>query len=244
MNDWPIRSLHQIELTSRCNLRCVYCISPQIVDGKMKDRPSLDLTREHFLRALEWVKLLVKADSQGELNLAGTGESTMHPDFVEFVKLAREALGWDRRLCFATNGLLMTRELAKQIAPYQPTVWVSMHRPEKAKGAIDALKEFGLLGCASMDPAVAAVDWARQVDWGFTAETFGVACPWKKNGWAFVLADGRLSSCCFDDGSGVIGHVNDEIGSVRGKPYKLCKDCHQDVGADGFRDRVEGRVRR
>lgn len=237
MHEWPLRSLHQIEVTSHCNLRCVYCPSPNL------GRPKLHMERSTFLRALEWVKRFVATNSQGELNLAGIGESTMHPDFVEYVKLAREALGWEQRICFATNGLLMTREMAAQLAPYKPTVWVSMHRPEKAKGAIDALREFGLLESPSCDAAYAAVDWARQVDWKFTADTFGDACPWKKRGWAFVLADGRISTCCFDaDGSGVVGHVNDEIGSVSGKPYRLCKDCHQDVGVEGFRDRVEGRV--
>ena len=95
---------------------------------------------------------------------------------------------------------------------------------------------------AAVDAAVYAVDWAGQVDWKFTAPTFGEPCPWKREGWCFVLADGRISTCCFDaDGSGVVGHVNDPIGSVRCRPYRLCKDCHQDVGVDGFRDRVEGR---
>lgn len=233
--DWPLRSLHQIELTSHCNLRCVYCPSPVL------GREKLHMSMETFARALEWVKHFRAARTQGELNLAGIGESTMHPNFVECVKLAREALGWENRVCFATNGLLMTRELAQAIAPYKPTVWVSMHRPEKAKGAIDALKEFGLLDAFSCDPAYAAVDWAGQVKWDFTAETFGAPCPWKKAGWGFVLADGRISSCCFDaDGSGVVGHVNDSLGSVCGKPYRLCKTCHQDVEVEGFRDRLEG----
>ena len=233
---WPIRSLHQIEITSHCNLRCVYCPSPVL------GREKLHMSREHFMRSLEWVKHYVAAGTQGELNLAGIGESTLHPDFVEFVGIAREALGWQRRVCFATNGLLMTREMAQALKPFKPTVWVSLHRPEKAKGAIDALREAGLLELGSCDPAMQAVDWAGQVDWKLTTEDFGMPCPWKARGWVYVLADGRMSSCCFDStGSGVVGHVSDAIGSVRGRPYVLCKSCHQDVMIDGFRDRVEGR---
>ena len=232
---WELRSLHQIELTSHCNLRCVYCPSPKL------ERPKLHMEEPVFRRTLEWVRHFVEAGTQGELNLAGIGESTLHPRLVEFVRLAREALGWERRLCFASNGIAMTDELAQALKPYNPRVWVSLHRPEAAKRGIDALREAGLLESPSCDPAYAAVDWAGQVDWKFSAETFGVPCPWKKHGWGFVLADGRFSSCCFDaDGSGAVGHVDDPIGSVRGSAYKLCNGCHQDVGVEGFRDRVEG----
>lgn len=236
MTDWPIRSIHQIEITSSCNLRCVYCPSPNL------GRPKVDMDGTTFTRALEWVRHYVAAGTQGELNLAGIGESTLHADFVEYVKLAREAIGWHRKLHFATNGLLMTRELASKIEPFRPSVAVSMHRPEKAKGAIDALREFGLLEGAASDPALNAVDWAGQVEWGLTTQNFGSPCDWRGQGWGAVLADGRISSCILDaNGSGVVGHVNDPIGSVRGKPYGLCRTCHMDVGIDGWRHRVEGR---
>ena len=238
MNDWPIRSLHQIEITSNCNLRCVYCPSPNL------GRPKVDMDRPTFMRALEWVRHLVDAGTQGELNLAGIGESTLHPNLVEYIGFAREAIGWRRKLHFATNGLLMTRELAKAIEPWKPSVAVSMHRPEKAKGAIDALREFGLLEGAAADAATNAVDWAGQVEWGLTTQNLGSPCDWSHQGWIAVLADGRLSSCSMDaSGIGVVGHVNEPIGSVRGKPYELCKACHMDVGFDGWRDRVEGRRR-
>lgn len=236
MTDWPIRSLHQIEITSNCNLRCVYCPSPNL--GRQK----VDMTRSHFLRALEWVKHFVAQGTQVELNLAGIGESTLHPNFIQFVMLAREALGWKHKLHFATNGLMMDRALAEAIAPWRPSVAVSMHRPERAKGAIDALREFGLFEGAASDAATNAVDWAGQIEWGLTTQNFGAPCDWSHQGWAAVLSDGRISSCSMDsDGSGVFGHVSDQIGSLRGKPYKLCKNCHMDVGIEGWRDRVEGR---
>ena len=235
--NWGIKSLHQVEITSNCNLRCVYCPSPNL------GRPKLDMSRAHFLRAMEGVKHLVSVGTQGELNIAGIGESTLHPDFVEYVRIARGSIGWQRKLHFATNGLLMTRDLAKAIAPFRPSVAVSMHRPEKAKGAIDALREFGLFEGAASDAATNAVDWAGQVDWKLTTDNFGSPCDWRSQGWIAVLADGRMSSCAMDaDGSGVIGHVDQEFDTVRGRPYKLCKGCHFDVGVDGFRNRVEGRL--
>ena len=235
---WEIKSLHQIELTSHCNLRCVYCTSPNL------KRPKLDMDEKTFDRALAWVKYYVDLGTQGELNMAEIGESTMHPLLPEYLMRARAVIGNQRRLCFATNGILVTEELAKKIAPAQPSIWVSLHRPEKAKHAVDILREYGLLVGVSTSPALDAVDWARQVDWEVTSKMFGDACDWRRNGWVEVMADGRLTTCCFDsDGSGVIGHIDQEPGSVVSKPYRLCKDCHLDVGIEGWRDRVEGRVR-
>lgn len=235
-NEWPLRSLHQIELTSHCNLRCVYCTSPNL------GRPKLDMDEATFQRALYWVRHFMREGTQGDLDMAGIGESTLHPRLPEYLRRAREVIGWERKLCFATNGLLITKELVEAMAPSKPLISVSMHRPERAKPAIDLLLDAGLLHAASMDPATDAVDWAGQVEWRTTTQEFGNRCPWSALRWTEVMADGRLTACAFDsDGSGVFGHVNDEPGSVSWKPYRLCKSCHLDVQIEGFRDRVEGR---
>ena len=42
-----------------------------------------------------------------------------------------------------------------------------------------------------------------------------------------VLADGRVSRCCFDaDGSGVIANVMQDLTRFQTSPYHLCKKCH------------------
>jgi hypothetical protein len=47
-------------------------------------------------------------------------------------------------------------------------------------------------------------------------------------GWGFVLADGRISTCCFDgSGIGVFGSVDDKPETLSTKPYKLCESCNQ-----------------
>jgi hypothetical protein len=235
---WPIRSLHQIEVTSRCNLRCVYCTHPNL------GRPKQDMDALTFSKALEWVKHYVAKGTQGELNLAGTGESTLHPQLVEYVKQARLALGWDQRLLFTTNGLLVDDGLVAALKPYRVGVFVSLHRPEAAKNAVDLLRDAGMLLGVSVDPAMSAVDWAGQVDWQVTTPAFGSPCDWRKQGWCMVLSDGRITQCCFGPSSeadGIIGHVNHAVGEVVSRPYKLCRSCHLDVGIEGWRDRVEGR---
>lgn len=216
----PVAAIHQIEITSRCNLACRYCVHP-----KNMPRAKMDIDHADWLKALDLVSGFVKAGTQHELNLCGIGESTMHPRFVEYVAMAREAVGERVSLTLATNGLLMTEDMARDLVPFHPMIWVSLHRPEKAAHAVNALRKVGLLSGISADPSLSSVNWAGQVEWPVTAAQ-GI-CPWVVNGRAFLMADGRLSRCCFDsDGSGTICHVQ-ELDRQETTPYHLCASCHQ-----------------
>lgn len=220
---FPITQIHQIEMTSHCNLRCRYCPSPKL------PREKLHMSDEDYKQALVWVKRYSSRATQGELNLAGIGESTMHPEFVRNVFWAREALDQSQPLVLATNGLLMTDEMARAIAPTGIRVWVSLHRPEKAGPAVEALKKAGILAGISADPSVASINWAEQVKWHRSAtRTF---CPWVRGGWVFVMADGRVSRCCIDAaGRGVMTTIHNDLDQHRTSAYSLCETCDQDVG--------------
>lgn len=227
---FKIRRLHQIEMTSHCNLRCRYCPSPKL------GREKLHMDRETYLTALGWAGHFVAKGLQNELNLAGIGESTMHPDFIEFLALARKVVGDGCALVLATNGLLVTPELAKEMARYKPMVWVSMHRPEKAGPAIEALRAAGILNGVSADPSVASINWAGQVDWHVSAAPRN--CDWIAGGRAFVLADGRVSRCCLDaTGKGVFAHVRDNLAEMRTSPWELCRTCDQNLNIPGYNQR-------
>jgi len=225
----PIESIHQIEISSRCNLRCVYCTSKDldkpIAEGG-SGRPMIDLTPELYARALEWAVHFEREGTQGELALTGLGEALLHERFVEFVRDAREALPANR-ITFSTNGLLLTEELCADLAPYRPEVYVSLHRPEKAKGAVDAARRHGILAGYNEAFALSAFDWAGQLakdveetpTWEVTAPS--APCEFLRSGWSVVLSDGRITTCCLDStGAGVVGHVDDEIGSLSIKPWK------------------------
>jgi hypothetical protein len=132
-------------------------------------------------------------------------------------------------LVLATNGLLMTDEMAKAIAPAKPSVWVSLHRPEKAGLAVEALRRAGILSGVSADPSVAAVDWAGQVKWHVSAPK-GATCPWIKSSLVMVMSDGRVTRCCFDStGEGVIATVDDDLAKHATSPWHLCATCHLSV---------------
>lgn len=224
----PITAIHQIEITSRCNLRCVYCPSPSIVAGKYPNRPAVDMKRYHFERALLWVEFYRRWGGQPELNLAGIGESTLHPEFVDFVRMARRVMGDEGHIVFATNGILCDEIMVKDLAKYKVRVWVSLHRPEKAARAVELYKKYGLLVGVSIDPSVNSNDWAGQVDWHRSGNEF--PCPWLNEGRLFVLSDGRISRCCLDaQGVGILGHVDDPIGSIETSPYSLCMKCYQTI---------------
>jgi hypothetical protein len=190
-------------------------------------RTKQDMDEATYARALHWAKYFVQYEGQRSLNLAGIGESTMHPEFVRNVFLAREAVGGECELVLATNGLLMTPELAQAIAPASPRVFVSLHRPERAGPAVEALRSAGILAGVSADPSISATDWAGQIKWHVSAQRG--PCPWIKGGWVIALSDGRVARCSFDStGDTCIGSVNDDLSRLTTAPHALCAACHLD----------------
>lgn len=236
---FSIRHIHQIEMTSHCNLACRYCPSPKL------QRPKLDMTEETYTASLRWARFFKDAAGgrQQELNLAGIGESTIHPEFVRFVFLAREIIGPDTMLALATNGVNMTDELAQAIAPSGIRVWVSLHRPEKAGPAIECLKRAGIIAGVSADPSVSATNWAGQVEW-FNSHPIRRPCKWVRGGLVVIQADGNVSRCPLDaSGIGVIASVKDDLSRFETSPYELCRTCDQDVGVPltrGVHDVIAG----
>lgn len=238
-----IESIHQIELTSVCNLRCVYCPSREIMANKHEDRKPMHMTEATFDRVMEWVAHYVRDGNQTELNLAGIGESTLHPKLAKFVCIARQVAGAGCKIVFATNGIEVTDFLAEELAPFKPEIWVSLHRPEKGLAAFSILKRHGIDARMSLDPAGDSISWAGQVKEAM--ESYGIpimdrpkSCQWLRQGKAFVYSDGRIGACCLDaTGAGVMGHIDQPIGSVTLKPYKLCQSCHLEIGVIGFDQR-------
>jgi hypothetical protein len=215
-----ITRVHQIELSSRCNLRCRYCVHPTMSRAKQ------DMDGEIWARALYWVKQFCDAGTQGvELNLCGIGESTLHPKFGEWALQARAVIGKDRRLILATNGVGVNEAHAEAMRLARVHVWVSLHRPEKAGPTVNLLRKYGVLAGVSADPSVAAVNWAGQVDWEVTAPRS--PCPWLRQGWAFIAANGDVLRCCFDgNGTGKVGTVWGDLMQVETGAYSLCEKCH------------------
>lgn len=255
----PVESVHQIEITSRCQLKCVYCPSAKL-DKPLHDnttgellplaagggygRAKEDMTMEAFERALEHARWCDDRGTQGELALTGLGEALIHPLFLDMLAAARGALPHNLLTC-STNGIVLAQLADKDpagldrtldaIADHDLRMYVSLHRPEKAAIAANLLRDRGLLAATNAAFADgAAMDWAGGLEWQVTIPEDAVTCEFLRSGWCVVLADGRVTTCCLDaEGGGVIGHVDDDPGTLHVKPWKGarqgCDTCHMRV---------------
>jgi AdoMet-dependent heme synthase len=122
-----------LELTYRCNWRCVFCYNPRRHDHRR-------------LSAAEWSGVLDDLRALGTLYVALTGgEPLVHPEFLAVARAVRERAFALRIL---TNGALVTDALAAEIAALRPmAVELSLHgataqthdRATATPGSFDAL---------------------------------------------------------------------------------------------------------
>ncbi len=224
MRGRPVVALHQVEVTNRCNLACVWC------PNRLMRRPRVDMDRDTFRAALQLAKFYVQRGTQDELNLGGTGEPTLHVDFSEYVALARQELGSGVRLIFATNGIALDAKLLHALAPSKPVIWISPHlRTPSVLEALRLCSEYGLLGGVSTDPETNPNNWAGQVAWASRRAQF--PCPWQGIGWGMVLSNGDVTRCCLDyEGTAVLGTVHEAVTQglqFATAPFELCSKCYQ-----------------
>lgn len=97
-NQFPLIDAHprvpamvSLELTSHCNLRCVYCTSP------IHLRPGGFMPRDVVERSLEGIRKL----GVSRVDVVGEGEATLHPDFAYVV---RELVRFVPYVAVITNG--------------------------------------------------------------------------------------------------------------------------------------------
>ena len=213
-----LTKIHQIEISTECNLRCKYCPHPKL------QREKTNMTLATYKKALEFVRYFNKFGNQDEVALTGMGEAILHPDFGLYVSMLRAVT--DQKITLSTNGLAFTEDHAEICAMYGVKVFVSAHRPEKAGYAVELARKHGCYDAANGAAMISAFDWAGQVDYFVSAPA--TVCKYVTEGWGVVLVDGRISSCCIDaNGVQIIGDVfesaPDEIDNTGGS---LCASCH------------------
>jgi MoaA/NifB/PqqE/SkfB family radical SAM enzyme len=122
-----------LELTYRCNWRCVFCYNPRHFDRR-------------GLSAEEWTAVLDDLRALGTLAVTLTGgEPLAHPQFLD---VARAAAARRFAVRIFTNGTLVSEEMADAIAALPPlAVEVSLHgataatheRATRAPGSFPAM---------------------------------------------------------------------------------------------------------
>ena len=94
-----------IELTTRCNLKCAMCVKYT----KGSCIPEEDMSLEVFQKILPSLKGI------DTLILNGIGESLLHSDLVEIIRLARTVIPVGATIGLQSNGLLLTEALSQEL---------------------------------------------------------------------------------------------------------------------------------
>ena len=100
-----------IFLTEKCNQKCKFCYTDSKIVG------------EHI--PTKKAKIIVEKCAEAEvfdINFTG-GEPTLHPDFVDIVKYAKD---YDFTVGFTSNGQFNPK-IAKEIAKYVDAATISIH---------------------------------------------------------------------------------------------------------------------
>jgi len=112
-----IGSLNQLQITSLCNAKCIFCSNEQ---------NPFEIKRCDF-RSLEEIEKIIWATPQfdGPMMLneslpgrISEGEAFLHPNFFEILNVIRKKFG--NLIKFTTNGSLLTPSFIKQLAGYNP----------------------------------------------------------------------------------------------------------------------------
>lgn len=219
---FPVREIHEIEFTSRCNLACKYCPHPKMTRAKA------DMTGDIFAATLDHIEYLCNAGTQGEVSMTGIGEAILHPEFVNWMHMIRHTIGPKRKLVLATNGIRMTPEIARELKRNDVTVYVSLHRPEKAGPAIELLKQHRVSYGYNAAFVDSSIDWAGQVKWHVSMPTR--QCEYLSRRWVAIRQDGSVNTCCMDAESLYpLGSVLDPVGSLQTHATPLCDACNLTV---------------
>lgn len=220
-----LKSIFQIEPTSKCNFKCKYCIHHKLKRSKEH------MNWKTFQLAMDWLLYFRKRNGnwQREIALTGVGESFLNPLTPKMISHARKACP-EANITVSTNGSLITKELVDKFKEAKPMMFVSLHKPDVAKKAVKILSDAGLGVITNNAFNDSSFDWAGQVDWPVTAPSR--ACEYLRQGMGHVYQDGRIGKCCLDgNATSVIGNVEDEPQEgIPFKPFPLCKSCYQQEG--------------
>lgn len=227
-------TINTLELSNICNLKCNYCVNKFIKDHP--NRTSCIMSSDVFEASLKLIYYFCNKGTQREINVNGTGESTLDPDLIYRIKAVRNILGPHQQIVFSTNGVTMNIDLASQLAETGITrVDLSTHNMEAARRAAGILNASGLKGVITIGPAWPGHNWAGQLEPEYSLNNVQpLVCTPLSEGRGYVSAEGYVSPCCYDYRLlGAYGHVfDDDITEKEVKPYKLCHTCHQVIDVD------------
>ena len=227
-----IQTITTLELSSICNLSCVYCINRLLVKDPNR-KPGI-MSDAVFDRCVELLQALTKRGTQKEVNLNGNGESLLDPKLTERIATLREKVDGKLLIQFSTNGLALTPSLASGLKQAGINrIDLSTHDTAAARKARDVFIKAGMSGLVTTGPITGAHNYAGQLEPENSVEYVpkGLKCDPLIEGRAYIQSEGDVVPCCYDyKNLGRIGHVfDDDILERELKPFALCEQCHQEL---------------
>jgi len=227
-----LQTITTIELSSRCDMNCRYCIQSQLrVSSRRK--PGI-MCNGAFERSLVVLNRLVSRGTQAEVNLNGNGESLLDPDLVERVARVKKIMG-DRVVMFCTNGKALTLDITKKLIDAGlDQLHLSIHSPYHSRRALDMLRPLTdkIKVVVNPGPITASHNWAGQLPIEDQVKHLpSLDCDPLIEGRGYISSEGFISPCCYDfDLHGVYTSVwDDDVLEREVKPYSLCDTCHQKI---------------
>ena len=104
-HDFDLRNLH-IEVTTRCNLNCIYCLR-RFWSGYEPGDMEFDV----------YLKILDQVEELERINLYGFGEPFMNPRILDMVHYARRSFR-DSKIFLSTNGMLLNQSVIEKAVKY------------------------------------------------------------------------------------------------------------------------------
>lgn len=133
-----------IELTNTCNLRCAKCPTYEA------NRARGEMTPELFEKIMQDI---ARAKAPTKLEFCGGGEDLLHPNFVDFIRLAR-SIPNIRSIGFTSNGLGLEPSLSARVLEAgvtnlkvsmdttDPATYFKLNRVNGYEQAVGNIKEF------------------------------------------------------------------------------------------------------
>ena len=223
-----LKTITTIELSSICNLSCLYCVNRLLVKHPARE-PGI-MNHKVFNSSLYWLDKLCKQGTQKEVNVNGNGESCLDPMLVKRIDWIKVIMG-DRPVNFSTNAVNMTENLAKGLASTGiDRIDLSVHSPFHTRKAIQIMKKARLTIGINPGAIIMSHNWAGQLEPENSVEMhFTLPCDPLIEGRGYIQSEGNVTPCCYDYRNlGVFGHVfDDDLLEREIKPYELCTTCHQ-----------------
>lgn len=228
-----LKTITTIELSSKCNLKCEYCINRMIRHEPRRSPGIMD--DKTFDASLELLKELVMRGTQKEINLNGNGESFLDGQLVKRIGRTVAIMNGKNIVQLCTNATMVTETLAKQLKDAGLNrIDLSVHSPYHTRQAIDIFSRTGLGGVVNTGLLMTSHNWAGQLEPQHSIAQDRlpkIDCNPLIQGRGYVQSEGDITPCCYDYRSlGVFGSVFDtDILDVYYGPYDLCDTCHQQI---------------